>query len=43
MVGTGLTTVADIEWFLDTSAEPGFYYLPPLMISAWGQRDGHRP
>ncbi|HKD98875.1 MAG TPA: methyltransferase domain-containing protein [Micromonosporaceae bacterium] len=38
MVGTGLTTAADIELFLSASADPGTFYLPPLMISAWGQR-----
>lgn len=35
MVATGVTTAADIEWFLGASAEPGFYYLP-----ADGQRVG---
>ncbi len=40
MVATGLTTAADIEWFLGASGEAGFCYLPPLMVSAWGQRDG---
>jgi 2-polyprenyl-3-methyl-5-hydroxy-6-metoxy-1,4-benzoquinol methylase len=43
LVATGLTTAADIEWFLDASARPGIYYVPPLMVSAWGQRDRHRP
>jgi 2-polyprenyl-3-methyl-5-hydroxy-6-metoxy-1,4-benzoquinol methylase len=40
LVATGVTTAADIEWFLGASAEPGFSYLPPLMVSARGQRDG---
>jgi len=40
LVGTGVTTTADIEWFLGATAQPGIYYLPPLMVSAWGQRDG---
>ena len=38
MVATGLTTASDIELFLAVSAEPGTFYLPPLMVSAWGQR-----
>jgi SAM-dependent methyltransferase len=42
LVATGVTTAGDIEWFLGASAEPGFYYLPPLMVSAWGQREGDR-
>jgi 2-polyprenyl-3-methyl-5-hydroxy-6-metoxy-1,4-benzoquinol methylase len=41
LVGTGLTTADDIEWFLAASAQPGTYYLPPLMVSAWGRRDVH--
>jgi len=41
LVATGVTTAADIWWFLAATAEPGMYYLPPLMISAWGQRGGH--
>ena len=42
LVATGITTADDIQWFLDASAKPGIYYLPPLMVSAWGQRDGHK-
>ncbi len=38
LVGTGLTTASDIELFLKISARPETYYLPPLMVSAWGQR-----
>jgi SAM-dependent methyltransferase len=38
LIGTGLTSAADISLFLDFSAQPGTYYLPPLMVSAWGQR-----
>ncbi len=41
LVATGITTADDIQWFLDASAKPGIFYLPPLMVSAWGQRDGH--
>jgi SAM-dependent methyltransferase len=38
LVATGVTTADDIAWFLDASSEPDIYYLPPLMVSAWGQR-----
>jgi ubiquinone/menaquinone biosynthesis C-methylase UbiE len=38
LVATGLTTADDIEMFLTASAQPSSYYLPPLMVSAWGQR-----
>jgi ubiquinone/menaquinone biosynthesis C-methylase UbiE len=39
IVATGEATADDVEWFLAASAEPDFHYLPPLMVSAWGQRD----
>jgi SAM-dependent methyltransferase len=39
LVATGATTAGDIEWFLDASATPTIHYLPPLMVSAWGQRE----
>ena len=35
---TGLTTAEDLELFLAFSLRPDTYYLPPLMVSAWGQR-----
>jgi 2-polyprenyl-3-methyl-5-hydroxy-6-metoxy-1,4-benzoquinol methylase len=38
VVATGIATAADVEWFLAASAKPDFYYLPPLMVSARGQR-----
>jgi SAM-dependent methyltransferase len=38
LVSTGLTSPADIEWFLSTTAQPSTYYLLPLMVSAWGWR-----
>jgi len=38
LVSTGLTSPADIELFLAATAQPATYYLPPLMVSAWGQR-----
>jgi hypothetical protein len=38
LVGTGLTSRADIELFLATTAQPATFYLPPLMVSAWGRR-----
>jgi SAM-dependent methyltransferase len=38
LVSTGLTTPADIELFLATTAQPATFYLPPLMVSAWGER-----
>jgi 2-polyprenyl-3-methyl-5-hydroxy-6-metoxy-1,4-benzoquinol methylase len=43
IVASGHATVEDVEWFLARSAEPDFSYLPPLMVSAWGQRDPHEP
>ena len=39
LVATGVTTAGDIEWFLAASAQPDIFYLPPLMVSAWGQRE----
>jgi SAM-dependent methyltransferase len=39
VVATGIATADDVAWFLAASAKPDFYYLPPLMVSAWGQRD----
>ena len=41
LIATGITTADDVEWFLDASQKPDTYYLPPLMVSAWGQRDGY--
>lgn len=38
LVNTGLTSAEDIELFLAASSDPGIFYLPPLMVSAWGQR-----
>ncbi len=38
LLRTGLTTAADVELFLAFSTRPDTYYLPPLMVSAWGQR-----
>jgi ubiquinone/menaquinone biosynthesis C-methylase UbiE len=41
LVAVGGVTAGDIEWFLAASAKPDFSYLPPLMVSAWGQRAAH--
>jgi len=38
LVATGLASSGDIEEFLALSAQPGTRYVPPLMVSAWGQR-----
>ncbi|HEU4423151.1 MAG TPA: methyltransferase [Pilimelia sp.] len=38
LVSTGLTSRADVELFLATTAQPSTSYVPPLMVSAWGQR-----
>jgi ubiquinone/menaquinone biosynthesis C-methylase UbiE len=38
LVETGLAGPADIELFLTATAEPSTYYVPPLMVSAWGRR-----
>ena len=39
IVATGRATAEDVTWFLAASAKPDFSYLPPLMVSARGQRD----
>jgi SAM-dependent methyltransferase len=38
LVGTGLVTTADVELFLAATAQPSTSYVPPLMVSVWGQR-----
>jgi len=38
LVEIGPATADDIEQFLDATAQPTTYYLPPLMVSARGQR-----
>jgi ubiquinone/menaquinone biosynthesis C-methylase UbiE len=40
LVAVAGATTEDIEWFLTASANPAFRYVPPLMVSAWGQREG---
>jgi SAM-dependent methyltransferase len=40
-VATGEATADDVTWVLAASADPTFSYLPPLMVSAWGQSDAH--
>ena len=40
LTATGLTSRADIELFLAATARPSTYYLPPLMVSAWGRSPG---
>jgi SAM-dependent methyltransferase len=39
MIAIGPTTAADVELFLALTADPSVYYAPPLMVSAWGQRN----
>ena len=39
LLDTGLTTADDLELFLAFSTRPDVFYLPPLMVSAWGRRD----
>jgi len=39
IVATGEATADDVAWFLSASVKSDFSYLPPLMVSAWGQRD----
>ncbi len=41
IVATGDATAEDVKWFLAASGKADFHYLPPLMVSAWGQRDPH--
>jgi 2-polyprenyl-3-methyl-5-hydroxy-6-metoxy-1,4-benzoquinol methylase len=38
LIGTGLTSPADVEVFLTTTTRPSTYYVPPLMVSTWGRR-----
>jgi SAM-dependent methyltransferase len=38
LVSQGLAGASDVEAFLALSSEPGTYYLPPLLVSAWGTR-----
>jgi 2-polyprenyl-3-methyl-5-hydroxy-6-metoxy-1,4-benzoquinol methylase len=38
LVGSGVANAADIELFLAVTRNPSTYYVPPLMISAWGRR-----
>jgi ubiquinone/menaquinone biosynthesis C-methylase UbiE len=38
LVATGLASAADIEAFLTATALPSTFYVPPLMVSAWGRR-----
>jgi len=38
IVDLGEATADDVTWFLAASANSDFSYLPPLMVSAWGQR-----
>ena len=42
IVASGDATAEDVDWFLAASANPDFHYLPPLMVSAWGQHDTGR-
>ena len=41
IVATREATAEDVTWFLAASEKADFCYLPPLMVSAWGQRDPH--
>lgn len=43
MVALGPATAADLELFFALSADPATFYAPPLMISAWGQRETYAP
>jgi SAM-dependent methyltransferase len=38
LAGTGLVTAGDIGLFLALVADRSAFYVPPLMVSAWGQR-----
>ena len=38
LIATGLTDSADITQFLTAAAQPTSTYLPPLMVSVWGQQ-----
>lgn len=43
IVASGEASAEDVDWFLAATAEAGFHYLPPLMVSAWGRRDPDKP
>jgi SAM-dependent methyltransferase len=38
LVGAGLADRADIDAYLDATAQPSTLYAPPFMVSAWGRR-----
>lgn len=38
VVAIGPATASDVELVLALTADPDVFYLPPLMVSAWGQR-----
>jgi SAM-dependent methyltransferase len=38
LLETGLVREEDIQAFLTLTRDPDSFYLPPLMVSAWGQR-----
>jgi SAM-dependent methyltransferase len=38
LIGAGLADRADIDTYLDTTAQPSTLYAPPFLVSAWGQR-----
>jgi SAM-dependent methyltransferase len=40
MVSTGLVTVSDVESVLAMTADRSCHYVPPPMVTAWGQRPG---
>jgi 2-polyprenyl-3-methyl-5-hydroxy-6-metoxy-1,4-benzoquinol methylase len=42
ILASGQASVEDVDWFLAASSDPDHHYLPPLMVSAWGQRDTGR-
>ena len=38
LIGAGLADRADIDTYLDTTAQPSTLYAPPFLVSAWGRR-----
>jgi SAM-dependent methyltransferase len=38
LVASGYVSAAEVEQFLESSANPSTLYLPPLLVTAWGRR-----
>ena len=43
LVAAGLASADDVERCLAFLADPGSWYLPPVMVTAWGRRPATYP